>query len=114
VAFGAPANLDTAALARALGATATVTEATPGRYRVEAAGPGPAVTAAIATHLAEHGAALTDLVVGQTIEDVYFAAVGAAAAEHVDDDPEHTPSATGSSTGAGTGRRRRRTRRPRP
>ena len=54
-----------------------MTETAPGRYRVEAPGVRtPALTAAVASFLAEHGAALTDLVAGQTLEDVYFEAVG--------------------------------------
>ena len=40
----------------------------------------PAVTAAVANFLAARGATLTDLVVGKTLEDVYFETVGAAAA----------------------------------
>ena len=39
----------------------------------------PAVTAAVANFLAARGATLTDLVVGKTLEDVYFETVGAAA-----------------------------------
>ncbi len=117
VTFGAPPLLDTAALGAALATTPTAAaalevvaiETAPGRYRVEAAAPGPALTAAIATYLADHGAALTDLVVGQTLEDVYFAAVGAAATTMTgDDQPPGDP---------GPGRRRRgrdRTRRVRP
>ncbi len=82
VTFGAPAGLDTAALAAAIGDTGIlVTESAPGRYRVEADAPTPAVTAAIATYLAERGAALTELVVGRRLEDVYFDAVGAAVDE---------------------------------
>ncbi len=80
VTFGAPPSLDTVALAAALGPAVAATETAPGRYRVEAPAPGPTVTAAIATYLAEQGEALTDLVVGQTLEDVYFAAVGSPAA----------------------------------
>ncbi len=80
VTFGAPPALDTEALAEAVGPRTVVTETTPGRYRVQAMDlPTPAVTAAIATFLAEHGATLTDLVAGKTLEDVYFEAVGAAA-----------------------------------
>ena len=78
--FGTRPGLDTAALAAAVGPGTVVTETAPGRYRVEAAGgEAPAVTAALATFLAEQGAALTDLVAGRSLEDVYFEAVGAAA-----------------------------------
>jgi ABC-2 type transport system ATP-binding protein len=107
VAFGAPASLDTVALAAALGPAASATETAPGRYRVEAAVPGPALTAAVATYLADHGAALTDLVVGHTLEDVYFAAVGAAAVEPGD---EQGPDAGATARGRrrdGRGRRAR-------
>ena len=86
VTFGGPAALDGAALAAAVGAGTVVTETAPGRYRVDAAIlPTPAVTAAIATFLAEHGAILTDLVVGKTLEDVYLETVGATAGAQ--DDP---------------------------
>ena len=83
--FGAPSGLDTASLADAVGPGATATETTPGRYRVEVpsgvdAASGPVVTAAIATWLAERGAALTDLTTGRSLEDVYFDAVGEASA----------------------------------
>ena len=87
--LGAPAGLDTAAWAAAVGGGTVVTETAPGRYRVE--GPavaGPAATAAVATWLAERGAALTDLVAGRTLEDVYFEAVGAATAATTE--PEET------------------------
>jgi ABC-2 type transport system ATP-binding protein len=75
MAFGAPAGLDTAALGGVLGAGAIVTETAPGRYRIDGAS-GPVVTAALANWLAEHQAALTDLVSGRTLEDVYFDTVG--------------------------------------
>ena len=80
-AFGAPPGLDVAALAATVGPGTTAAETSPGRYRVEspAAGSGPAVTAAIATWLAERGAALTDLTTGRSLEDVYFDAVSSAA-----------------------------------
>ncbi len=73
--FGAPAGLDTASLAAALGAGARVTEVTAGRYRVTGVS-GPATTASLATWLAERDAALSDLVTARTLEEVYFEAVG--------------------------------------
>ncbi len=88
ISFGAPPGLDVAALAAAVGPAVAVTETAPGRYRVEGgAAAGPAATAAVATWLAERGAALTDLVAGKTLEDVYFEAVGAAAASTPDATP---------------------------
>lgn len=79
--FGAPPGLDTTSLAAAVRPGATATETTPGRYRVEVpsgadAPAAPVVTAAIATWLAERGAALTDLTTGRSLEDAYFDAVG--------------------------------------
>jgi ABC-2 type transport system ATP-binding protein len=97
ITFVAPAGLDTAALALAVavGGGVVVEETAPGRYRVEGEAAGtPAATAAVATFLAERGAALTELVAGRTLEDVYFSAVGRAAAPEDED--------------TGTGRRRRR------
>jgi ABC-2 type transport system ATP-binding protein len=76
--FGAPAGLDTASLALALGPGAQVREVTVGRYRAEGVS-GPQATAALATWLAERNASLTDLVTGRTLEDVYFDAVGSRA-----------------------------------
>ena len=137
VAFGAPPNLDCAALAAALTqATASTsteparaTETSPGRYRIQATAPAPELAAALATYLAGLGAALTDLVVGQTLEDVYFAAVGADAAQQPDgaqgpgttDSGSHSGSGSGAASGPGSGaasgsrpRRGRRARRPRP
>ncbi|HSZ37210.1 MAG TPA: ABC transporter ATP-binding protein [Acidimicrobiales bacterium] len=107
VTFGAPPGLDTAELAAAVGAGTRVTEAgtAPGRYLVETNDlPGPAVAAAVTAHLAARGAALTDLVVGRTLEDVYLAAVGPDAA---------APSASASDATETDGptRRRRRSRR---
>ena len=85
-------------------------ETASGRYRVEASGVAtPAVTAAVATFLAERGATLTDLVAGKTLEDVYFETVGAAAVTAAD--------ATANDTAAGradTRRRRGRGRRRAP
>lgn len=86
VAFGAPPGLDVAALAAAVGPSTLVAEAPAGRYRVETPDrTGPSLAAAVTAHLAERGIAMTDLVVGRTLEDVYFAAVGPeAAASHSD------------------------------
>jgi ABC-2 type transport system ATP-binding protein len=73
VRFGGPAGLDVAALAGALGAA--VTEESPGRYRIAAAGT-PALTAALAGWLAGQDATMTDLQTGRSLEEVYLAAVG--------------------------------------
>ena len=94
--FGAPRGLDTGALAGALGPGCTVSEVSPGRYRVEGAS-GPGATATLATWLAERQLTLSDLATGRTLEDVYFEAVGAAGSE-----PE------GGVEGPGTRRRARR------
>jgi ABC-2 type transport system ATP-binding protein len=92
VTFGAPPGLDHTALAAVVGARTTVTETPPGRYRVETPDqPGPALAAAVTAFLAERGVAMTDLVVGRTLEDVYFSAVGHDAATSDDDAPEPTP-----------------------
>ncbi len=105
--FGAPAGLDVARLAAAVGPGTVVTETAPGRYRVEAPGrAAPAVTAAVATFLAERDATLTDLVAGRTLEDVYFEAVGTAAA-----DAAAADAASEGDGPAAPGRRRSRTRR---
>lgn len=105
VTFGAPAGLDTAALAVSVGPSSTATETTPGRYRIETSDrPGPALAAAVTAFLAEHGVAMTELVVGRTLEDVYFSAVGPDAATS-DADPSEPTTAT-------PARRRRRRSRP--
>ena len=107
ITFGAPPGLDTASLAEAVGPGTAVTETAPGRYRVEGtAAAGPAATAAVATWLAGRGAALTDLTAGRTLEDVYFEAVGAAAAEVPP--PADDSAARGSRRGRGSGRGRGR------
>jgi ABC-2 type transport system ATP-binding protein len=107
VSFGAPAGFDTAQLAVAVGPRTLVTETAPGRYRVEAPGAAaPDVTAAIATFLAGRGTTLTDLVAGRTLEDVYFEAVGAAAATA----PEERVDAEPGRRGRSRGRARRRAR----
>lgn len=99
--FGAPAGLDTASLAAALGRGASVVEQAPGRYDIEGTS-GPEATATLATWLAARQATLTDLVTGRTLEEVYLEAVGSAALES----SAPAPSAPGA-------RRRRETRRER-
>ncbi len=107
VTFGAPPTLDVTALAAAVGPDTTATETAPGRYRVEAPDTEtPAVTAAVANFLAARGATLTDLVVGKTLEDVYFETVGAAATA--------TPETATPETAAHGGETARRRRRRRP
>ncbi len=70
VRFGAPADLDIAALADRL--AAPVAEVSPGEYRVAAAGT-PAMVAALTAWLAEQDLPLGDLRVGrQTLEDVFL------------------------------------------
>jgi len=107
ITFGAPAGLDTAALASAVGPGTVVTEPSPGRYRVEgAAAAGPEGTAAVATWLAGRGAALTDLIAGRSLEDVYFEAVGAAAADVATDPAPQDPAAEAQRQRRGRRRRR--------
>jgi ABC-2 type transport system ATP-binding protein len=106
VTFGAPPSLDVVALAFAIGPGTTAAETAAGRYRVEATVvETPAVTAAVANFLAARGATLTDLVVGKTLEDVYFETVGAAAEQAP---AEATGAETRSSRGRGRGRGRGR------
>jgi ABC-2 type transport system ATP-binding protein len=103
VTFGAPTGLDATALATAVGPGARATEAPPGRYRIESGDhTGPALAAAVTAFLAERGVAMTDLVVGRTLEDAYFAAVGPAAAGDIE--------SSGPATTTDAGRRRRRSR----
>jgi len=98
VRFGAPAGLDTAALAGRL--HAAVTEVSPGEYLVGASGT-PALIASLTAWLAEQDLPLGDLRVGrQTLEDVFLRLTATADAE-VDR----------SSTAAAGGRRSRRSRR---
>jgi ABC-2 type transport system ATP-binding protein len=110
VTFGAPNGLDETALATSVGPGTQVTETAPGRYRVETPGQtGPTLAAAVTAFLAERGVAMTDLVVGRTLEDMYFAAVGPDAASDVDTSEPATTTDPG--PGPGAGRRRRRSRR---
>ena len=70
VRFGAPAGLDTAALATRLGVP--VTEVTAGEYLVGGAGT-PALVATLTAWLAEHDLPLADLRAGrQRLEDVFL------------------------------------------
>jgi ABC-2 type transport system ATP-binding protein len=104
VTFGAPTGLDTSALAITVGPSTNVTESVPGRYRIETSDqPGPALAAAVTAFLAERGVAMTDLVVGRTLEDVYFSAVGPDAAT-----PDIETDANKNTTTSPSGRRRRR------
>ena len=82
--FGAPPGLDLAALSAAVGGA--VSEESPGRYRADVAPP-PAVTPALATFLAEHQAALTDLSTGRSLEEAYLSIVGEAGAHQSDPEP---------------------------
>jgi len=115
--FGAPAGLDTGALAVALGSAASVSEGAPGRYRVDGVS-GPAATAALATWLAERNATMTDLAAGRTLEEVYFEAVGAAAWEQsavaAPEDEGRWGGAQGAGAQGGGRRGRERGRRRRP
>jgi ABC-2 type transport system ATP-binding protein len=98
VRFGAPAGLDTAALAGRL--QAAVTEVSPGEYLVGASGT-PALIASLTGWLAEQDLPLGDLRVGrQTLEDVFLRLTATADAE-VDQ----------SSSASAGGRRSRRSRR---
>jgi ABC-2 type transport system ATP-binding protein len=106
VTFGAPPGLDTAALAVRVGPSSNAAETTPGRYRIETSDqPGPALAAAVTAFLAERAVAMTDLVVGRTLEDVYFTAVGPDAAT--------SDAETSETTATSATRARRRGRRPR-
>jgi ABC-2 type transport system ATP-binding protein len=95
VAFGAPPGLPVKELEAALGVGAMVSEQQPGRYRVEVAvhvaaggtsyaggvpsggvpadcaAPG-ALAASVATWLAEHGVAFSDLRIGRSLEEAYL------------------------------------------
>lgn len=84
--FGAPAGIDVAALREEI--QATVTEDSPGEYRVDLK-PTPAAIAAITSWLAEHDLPLEDLRAGrQSLEDVYLrltASAGEAADARAED-----------------------------
>jgi ABC-2 type transport system ATP-binding protein len=104
--FGAPAGLDVSDLGQAI--AATVTEVSPGEYRVDG-DPDPARIAAITTWLAGHDLALADLRAGrQRLEDVFLRLTEAAARDEVGADPDRSAAAPGRTNG------RRRARRGRP
>jgi len=85
VRFGAPAGLDTAALAERLGAA--VTEVTAGEYLVAASG-SPALVAALTAWLAEQDLPLADLRAGrQRLEDVFLRLVAEPGAPAVAQQP---------------------------
>ena len=112
--FGATPGLDTAALAAAVGPGTSVAETSPGRYRVEGeSAAGPAGAASVATWLAGMGVTLGNLTVGRSLEDVYFDAVGAAAAQGATGGEDGSTGGEDGSTGAedgSTGGRRRQQR----
>jgi ABC-2 type transport system ATP-binding protein len=105
--FGAPAGLDTASLAAALGIGASVKERAPGRYDIEGAS-GPEATATLATWLAARQATLTDLVTGRTLEEVYLEAVGSADPESSAPAPSALRTRGGREVGGGRGAPRER------
>jgi len=77
--FGAPAGIDTAALAARVGGA--VLELHPGEYQVDAEST-PARVAALTGWLAEHNLPLADLRAGrQTLEDVFLRLTGTSTAE---------------------------------
>jgi ABC-2 type transport system ATP-binding protein len=78
VRFSTEPSIDTASLASAIGAGATVAEAAPGAYRVRAADttPVPMVVARLTAWLAERDLAVGDLRTGQSLEEAYLAITG--------------------------------------
>jgi hypothetical protein len=71
--FSSRGGLDTAAMTEALGAD--VIEEEPGSYRIDVS-PSPRLTAALATWLAEHDTALTELRTTASLEETYLSLVG--------------------------------------
>ncbi len=104
--FGAPPGLDVASLGLAV--SATVTEVSPGEYRVDGS-PDPTRIAAITTWLAERDLALADLRAGrQRLEDVFLRLTESAAADRLDHPHQPGDDADPSAVGRpGRGRRRR-------
>lgn len=101
--FGAPRRLDVSALGVRLGAT--VTEESPGEYRVATA-PTPSAVAAVTAWLAEHDLPLADLRAGrQRLEDVFLRLTG----ENADrsSDPAEMADPAASRPGGRRARRRR-------
>jgi len=87
VRFSSRAGLDTGPMAVALGAGVVEDEA--GSYRIDAP-PSPRLTTALATWLAEHDAALTELRTAASLEETYLSLVGLSFAST--DDHEQDPS----------------------
>ncbi len=89
--FTADPGIDTAALTRAIGPGADLTEVRPGAYRLQPP-PGvasPAVVATLAGWLAERDLTLGDLRTGQSLEEAYLAITGnRGGPEDADADPE--------------------------
>jgi ABC-2 type transport system ATP-binding protein len=109
--FSATPGLDTTALAAAVGPGTSVAETSPGRYRVEGeSAAGPAGAASVATWLAVRGMTLGNLTVGRSLEDVYFDAVGTAAAQEATDGEDGGTGGEDGSTGGGRRETRRRQR----
>ncbi|HEY5098212.1 MAG TPA: ABC transporter ATP-binding protein [Acidimicrobiales bacterium] len=105
--FSTRPAIDTAAVALAVGAGATVTEERPGAYRLrppDGAG-GPAVVAALAGWLAERDLSLGDLRTGPSLEEAYLAITGARV------EPEVSGPGAGPSGSGSRGRHRRRSER---
>ncbi|HXR54805.1 MAG TPA: ABC transporter ATP-binding protein [Acidimicrobiales bacterium] len=95
VRFSSRAGLDTDELAVVLGAA--VTHDGGGAYRIDAA-PGPRLTAALATWLADHGAELIELRTMASLEETYLSLVGS---------DVHGPGTSGGSPSARRARRSR-------
>jgi ABC-2 type transport system ATP-binding protein len=96
--FSTRPDIDTAALAAAIGPGATVAEERPGAYRLrppDGAG-GPAVVATLAGWLAERDLSLGDLRTGPSLEEAYLAITGAREAPEVSGPGGGSPGRRGS------------------
>lgn len=98
--FGAPAGIDTTALARRVGAG--VEQVHPGEYRVDGSA-SPERVAALTAWLAEEDLPLADLRAGrQTLEDVFLRLTGTSTAE-IERAPRRRSAKPGRSSRAGAG-----------